>query len=55
MPLQPHLADQVGQAADTPETILNRIDHLIRVGEWIPDFDEEVAPLPLIHVTRDLY
>ncbi len=36
------------------QAVLDRINHLVDVGEWTPDFNDEHVLLPLTRVTRDL-
>jgi hypothetical protein len=50
--LQPHLADQIGQLADPPQSILDREHRLVGADEWIPNLDGEGACLSLVRVSH---
>ena len=41
--LQPHSTDQIGQLADAPQSILDRVDQLVFADEWIPHLNDELA------------
>jgi len=53
VPLQPHSTNQVGQFTDTPQSILDRVNGLVRADEWIPHLEDELVRISPIDMVGD--